>query len=222
VSEARLTENGAVEPSVSPASRNRARAVRVLLVTSSDEELRSFGLSLHRESISVTRERDLAAATDALRAGAFDAAIVSHPLPDADVIGSCASLRQLPGVPPLILLDDLDLHDQTIPASIVPARMLQKPLDAAKLGALVRELIDGGARDVQPAAIGTAPLGLASALLQLARDHETGVLEVCAGETRTRIFLRAGVPVSAEGGSLRETRRMLLRAARSPRPTTCA
>jgi tetratricopeptide (TPR) repeat protein len=186
--------------------------VRVLLVTASEEELRSFGVPLHRERIAVTRVRDLAGATEALQAGAFDVAIVSHPLPDTDVIGSCASLRQVPGAPPLILLDALDLFELTIPASIRPARMLRKPVDAAKLGALVHEVIAEPERDAQPPAIGTAPLGLAAALLQLARDRETGVLEVCAEAVRTRIFLRAGVPVSVEGGSLRETLgRMLLR-----------
>jgi len=184
----------------------------VLLVTASDEELRSFGLPLHREGIAVTRVRDLAGAAEALQAGAFDAAIVSHPLPDTDVIGSCACLRQVPGAPPLILLDALDLYEQTIPASIRPARMLRKPMDAAKLGALVREVVEEPELEAQPPAIGTAPLGLAAALLQLARDRETGVLEVSAEAIRTRISLRAGIPVSVEGGSLRETLgRMLLR-----------
>jgi tetratricopeptide (TPR) repeat protein len=186
--------------------------VRVLLVTASDEELRGFGVPLHRERIAVTRVRDLAGATEALQSDAFDVAVVSHPLPDSDVIGSCATLRQVPGAPPLILLDALDLYDLTIPASIRPARMLRKPVDAAKLGALVREVIEEPEADTQPPPIGTAPLGLAAALLQLARDRETGVLEVCAEAVRTRIFLRAGTPVSVEGGSLRETLgRMLLR-----------
>src|SRR4029453_1252785 len=85
-----------------PPSRKQRGALRVLLVTQNDEELRSFGPSLHRERISVTRVRDVADAVAALRAGAFDAAIVSHPLPDADVIASCASLRQVPGAPPLL------------------------------------------------------------------------------------------------------------------------
>ncbi len=186
--------------------------VRVLLVTPSDEELRGFGVPLHRERISVTRVRDLAGAVEALQNEAFDAAIVSHPLPDADVIGSCAALRQVPGAPPVILLDALDLHELTIPDSIRPARLLRKPVDIAKLGALVHEVIDEPAADPLQPATGTAPLALASALLQLAGDRETGVLEVCAGEVHTRVFLRAGAPVSAEGGSLRETLgRMLLR-----------
>ena len=196
----------------SPKARN---ALRVLLVTQSDEELRAFGLPLHREGIAVTRVRDAAAAVAALHEGAFDAAIVSHPLPDADVIGSCARLRQVPGAPPLILADSLDPNAQTFPASIRPARLVRKPLDAAKLAVWIRELVEepeeaeAEAPGVTP---GAAPLALASALLQLASARETGVLEVCADAVRTRIFLRDGAPVSAEGGSLRETLgRMLLR-----------
>jgi len=187
-------------------------ATRVLLVTQSDEELRAFGLPLHRERIAVTRVRDLAGATAALQAGAFDAAIVSHPLPDADVIGSCASLSQVPGAPPLVLLDSLDPNAHTFPATIRPARLLRKPIDPQKLGLLVREVIDAPEEDPAPSAPSTAPLALASALLQLSAARETGVLEISSGDVRTRIFLGAGAAVSAEGGSLRETLgRMLLR-----------
>jgi tetratricopeptide (TPR) repeat protein len=188
--------------------------LRVLLVTQSDEELRAFGLALHRDGIAVTRVRDAAAAEAALHEGAFDAAIVSHPLPDADVIGSCARLRQVPGAPPLILADSLDPNAQTFPNSIRPARLVRKPLDAAKLALWIRELVEEPEEEQEErtAAPGAGPLALASALLQLAWARETGVLEVSADTVRTRIFLRDGAPVSAEGGSLRETLgRMLLR-----------
>lgn len=192
-----------------PRSRN---PLRVLLVTPSDEEVRGFGLPLHREGIAVTRVRDAAAALAALHAGAFDAAIVSHPLPDADVIGSCASLSQVPGAPPLILADALDPNDQTFPAAIRPARLVKKPLDAAKLAGWIRELAEEAGLEPPGAAASGGPLALASALLQLARARETGVLEVSAGALHVRVFLREGAPVSAEGGSLRETLgRMLLR-----------
>jgi tetratricopeptide (TPR) repeat protein len=188
--------------------------LRVLLVTQSDEELRAFGLPLHRDGIAVTRVRDAAAAVAALHEGAFDAAVVSHPLPDADVIGSCARLRQVPGAPPLILADSLDPNAQTFPNSIRPARLVRKPLDAAKLALWIRELVEEPEEEQEEraAAPGAGPLALASALLQLAGARETGVLEVSADTVRTRIFLRDGAPVSAEGGSLRETLgRMLLR-----------
>jgi tetratricopeptide (TPR) repeat protein len=190
----------------------------VLLVTQSEEELRAFGLSLHRARMAVTRVRDVAGAAAALRgAGGFDAAIVSHPLADADVIGSCAALRQLPGAPPLILLDSLDPNAQTFPSAIRPARLLQKPVDVEKLGQLVREVVEEDGEEDAPAASPTpaahpGPLAFAAELLQLARARETGVLEVKTSTVRTRIFVQAGALVSAEGGSLRETLgRMLLR-----------
>jgi tetratricopeptide (TPR) repeat protein len=177
------------------------------LVTASDDELRTLGLPLHRDGLAVTRVRDAASAAEALHAGGFDAALVSHPLPDADVIGSCASLSQIPGAPPLLLIDALDPNEQTFPPAIRPARMLRKPVDAAKLAATLREMLE------EPeAAAATAPLELAAALLELSGARETGVLEVTSDALRTRIFLRAGGAVSAEGGSLRETLgRMLLR-----------
>jgi tetratricopeptide (TPR) repeat protein len=186
-------------------------------VTQSEEELRSFGLSLHRERIAVTRVRDLAGAVAALRgATGFDAAVVSHPLPDADVIASCASLRQVPGAPPLVLLDALDPNEQTFPGAIRPARLLRKPIDAAKLGELVREVVEGSeeeTHDAPPTPTPNAgPFAFAAVLLQLARERETGVLEVKTGSVRMRIFVQGGALVSAEGGSLRETLgRMLLR-----------
>jgi tetratricopeptide (TPR) repeat protein len=182
-------------------------------VTQSEEELRAFGLPLHREGIAVTRVRDLAAAVAALHEAAFDAAIVSHPLPDADVIASCARLRQVPGAPPLILADALDPNAITFPSAIRPARLAKKPLDAGKIASWIREIVDAPEEDEEAAAPrGSAPLGLGSALLQLSQARETGVLEVTSGTVHTRIFLHEGAPVSAEGGSLRETLgRMLLR-----------
>jgi len=181
----------------------------VLLVTASDEEVHALGVPLHRDGVAVTRVRDAAGAAEALHAGGYDAAVVSHPLPDADVIGSCAMLCAVPGAPPLLLLDALDPDEQTIPAAIRPARALRKPLDGASLAGTLRELMaeaDGGA----PPAAG--PLDLAGALLEIARARETGVLDVQSGTLRTRVFLREGAAVSAEGGTLRETLgRMLLR-----------
>jgi DNA-binding response OmpR family regulator/tetratricopeptide (TPR) repeat protein len=197
-----------------PPQRSRT-ALRVLLVTQSEDELRTFGLSLHRERFAVTRACDLAGAVAALRgAKGFDAALVSHPLPDADVIASCAALRQVPGAPPLILLDALDPNEQTFPAAIRPARLLRKPIDAAKLGELVREVVDGAdeREEAPPPAANAGPLAFAGELLQLSRTRETGVLEVRTGSIRMRVFVQAGAVVSAEGGSLRETLgRMLLR-----------
>jgi CheY-like chemotaxis protein len=197
-----------------PPSVKSNHALRVLLVTQSDEERRAFGMQLHREGIAVIHVRDAAAAVSALHEDGFDAAIVSQPLADADVIGSCARLRQVPGAPPLILLDALDPNAQTFPSAIRPARMLRKPIDVAKLGIWIRELAEEpeARAEAESEVPGAGPLALASALLQLAAARETGVLEVSAGDVRTRIFLQVGAPVSAEGGSLRETLgRMLLR-----------
>jgi DNA-binding response OmpR family regulator/tetratricopeptide (TPR) repeat protein len=196
-----------VGPAVPGGSRN---ILRVLLVTASDDELRTLGVPLHRDGIAVTRVRDAAGAAEALHAGGYDAALLSHPLPDADVIGSCALLSRIPGAPPLLLLDALDPNELTIPGTIRPARMLRKPVDAAKLAALLRKVV--AESEAAPGGPVATALDFAGALLELANARETGVLEVQSEALRTRIFLREGAVVSAEGGSLRETLgRMLLR-----------
>ncbi len=188
-------------------SRN---VLRVLLVTASDDELRTLGVPLHRDGVAVTRVRDAAGAAEALHAGAYDAVLLSHPLPDADVIGSCALLSRIPGAPPLVLLDALDPNELTIPGAVRPARMLRKPVDGPKLASLLREVVAESAAG--PATPAASALDFAGALLELANARETGVLEVSSEALRTRIFLRDGAVVSAEGGSLRETLgRMLLR-----------
>lgn len=167
--------------------------------------------ALRREGIEPAGAADVATAVAALDGSGFDVAIVSHPLPDADVIGSCARLADVPGAPPLVLLDALDPNAQTFPAAVRPARMLQKPVDPTKLAELVREV--AAEPDAAPATDPeTSPPALGAALLQLSAARETGVLEVSCDAVRTRIFLQAGSAVSAEGGSLRETLgRMLLR-----------
>jgi Domain of unknown function (DUF4388) len=196
-----------------PLSVESPHALRTLLVTQSEEETRSLGLALHRDQMQVTRVHDLAGALAALQAHGFDIVLLSHPLVDADVIASCAALRQVPGAPPVILLDSLDPNAQTFPTSIRPARLLRKPVDAVKIGALIREVVEADeAWGTAPMVAPTAPFALASTLLQLAAGRETGVLDVSTDEVRTRIFFQLGAPVSAEGGSLRETLgRMLLR-----------
>jgi tetratricopeptide (TPR) repeat protein len=179
-------------------------------VTASEEELRAFGLALHRDGVAVTRVASIVEAAEALHAEEFDAAVISHPLPDGDVIACCAALAGIPATPPTLLIDALDPWEQTIPATVRPARMMRKPVEPAKLACELREMIaDAGVPEAQPE---PATFELAAALIHLARDGETGVLEVDSDELHARIFLRGGAAVSAEGGSLRETLgRMLLR-----------
>jgi DNA-binding response OmpR family regulator len=140
----------------------------VLLVTASEEELRAFGLALHRDGVAVTRVDSIVAAAEALHAEDFDAAVISHPLPDGDVIACCAALAGIPATPPTLLLDALDPWEQTIPATIRPARMLQKPVEPAKLASQLREMVaevGASAAEAVP-----ATFELAAALVQLAKS----------------------------------------------------
>lgn len=169
--------------------------------------------ALQRDAATVTRVSSAREASEALHAAPFDLAFVSHPLPDADVIGSCATLAEVPGVPPIILADAIDQTaaiENTVPTEMRPKRVLLKPFDFAKLADLVRETLDRPEGDPPGPETGFAPL--VHHLSAIARDTATGTLEVRGDGLCTRVFFENGTAVSAEGGSLRETLgRMLLR-----------
>ena len=188
-------------------------ASRALLVTSNDEEAQNFRTALAVEGCGVARVRRVNAAVEALHAESFDVVILAHPLPDADVIGSCATLGQTVGAPPFVLVDDLDNRaeiERTVPSEMRPVLTLCRPVDAGKLASLLaRAITDQPA--LLPDEIETIPR-LSAALMEGAHSQECGVLEVRSEGVFTRIYFRDGSIVSAEGGSLRETLgRMLLR-----------
>jgi len=187
------------------------KPVRVLLVSARAEEVKSLGGPLARERIAVALAKTATAAVEALHKHAFDAVVLSHPLPDAEPIGSCAALCAVAGCPPILLVDALDRSNEVLgalPADARPARCIARPFDGAKLPELLRELIlDEGVPDAS-----VDRRGFANVLLDLALRNETGVLEVRGEGVATRVYVRRGAPISVEGGSLRETLgRMLVR-----------
>ena len=103
--------------------------------------------ALSAEGAESTRVGTVGDAADLLQKFGFDAVVLSHPLPDADVIGSCATLAQVPAAPPLVLLDVIDATsaiESTVPSEMRPKRILKKPIDAPKLariGAIMRNII---------------------------------------------------------------------------------
>ncbi len=186
---------------------------RVLLVTTSDAEATTVSACLNAEGAQSTRVSSVSDAADLLHDSAFDALLLSHPLPDADVIGSCATLAQIPGAPPILLLDVIDATEaleSTVPSEMRPKRILTKPIDAAKLAHLILELAvlaDDGLARLEPGFDRLAQL-----LVELNRSGKTGTLKVCADGIVTRVHFHNGLATGAEGGSLRETLgRMLLR-----------
>lgn len=185
------------------------RPPRVLLVTCRAEELKALGGPMARERISVSHANDALAGVAALNREAFDAVVLSLPLPDAEGIGACAALGAVAGCPPIALLDVVDRSREVLGALAAdarPARCLAKPVDGAKLVALVRELIADAAEPDSS----VDRSGLAAVMLDLAQRRETGALEVRSAEITTRIYFRAGIAVSVEGGGLRESLGRLL------------
>ena len=145
-----------------------------------------------------------------LRADAPDAVVLAAPLPGADWIGLAALVKDAPEPPALVVLDGAGAA-----ASLARALPAERGADAvlergAKIEALAEALQAAAER------AGAAPVddaaSLPELLVALRRRGESGVLEVRAEGVCTRIVLRQGAPVFAEGGALRETLgRMLLR-----------
>jgi tetratricopeptide (TPR) repeat protein len=190
--------------------------LRVLLVSARAEEVKTLGGPLARERIAVALAKTVTAACETLAKQGFDAVILSHPLPDAEAVGSCAALSAVAACPPLLVIDTIDRTREiagVLPADARPARCIARPVDGAKLPELLRELIEsepGGAPDAR-----IDRRGFANVLLDLAERADTGVLEARSELVTTRIYLRRGAPISVEGGSLRDTLgRLLVRTGR--------
>src|SRR5262249_21140084 len=121
------------------------------------------------------------------------------------------ALKEGPAPPALLVLDGTGQGAQLgriLPAERAPDAVLPKPVAAAKLViALVEALQWQDARAELPAGPSFPEL-----LVALRERGEPGVLEVRADGLCTRIALRGGAPVFADGGALRETLgRVLLR-----------
>lgn len=145
-----------------------------------------------------------------LRGDAPDAVLLAPPLPGADWIGLAALVKDAPEPPALVLLDGAG-----VAGSLARALPAERGADVVlERGAKIEALAEALRAAAQRA--GAAPpedaAGLPELLVALRRRGESGVLEVRADGVCTRIVLRQGAPVFAEGGALRETLgRLLLR-----------
>ncbi|HEY8122527.1 MAG TPA: DUF4388 domain-containing protein [Myxococcota bacterium] len=186
-----------------------ASPTRVLLVSARAEDVKTLGGPLARERIAVVLAKTVMGACDELHKQRFDALLLSHPLPDAEPVGACAAVSAVAGCPPILLIDTIDRSHEVLgalPSDARPARCIARPVDAAKLPHLIRELIEAEA----PPDASIDRRGFANVLVDLAERTDTGVLEVRAAAVITRVYVRRGVPVSVEGGSLRDTLGRLL------------
>jgi tetratricopeptide (TPR) repeat protein len=188
-----------------------ASPTRVLLVTARGDEVKTLGGPLARERVAVALAKTVTGACEALHKQPFDAVVVSHPLPDAEAVGSCAALSAVPGCPPILVIDTIDRTREVLgalPADARPARCIVRPVDGRKLAALVRELIEASPAGEPDASVDRR--GFANVLVDIAERAETGVLEVSADAVITLIYVRRGAPISVEGGSLRDSLGRLL------------
>ena len=126
------------------------------------------------------------------------------PLGDADWIAAVAALKEGSAPPVLIVIDGTGQAEQmalSLPADRAPDAVLARSAGAADVLLEIAERLDAAASPTFP-----------ELLVAMRARGESGVLEVRGGGVCTRILLRDGVPVFAEGGALRETLgRMLLR-----------
>jgi hypothetical protein len=135
-----------------------------------------------------------------------DVVLLATPLGDTDWIAAAAALKGGMAPPALLVLDgtgQASVLGRVLPADRAPDAVLPR-------SASIAELLFGIAEVIGTA--GAAGPCLPEILVALRARGDSGVLEVRGGGVCTRILMRDGSPVFAEGGALRETLgRMLLR-----------
>ncbi|MDX1650242.1 MAG: hypothetical protein R3263_10345, partial [Myxococcota bacterium] len=185
------------------------RPLRLLVLGSRDRDGTRVARALERAGAAVRAVATLEEATHALADAGHDAMLVCDPVGDADPVGCCAALRSVAGAPPLVLLDRTAQGHAAVrqlPREMRPALVVPWPDEPAKLLRRLHALREGAdAEASRPPGPGYAEL-----LAAVAVQRATGVLEVRADEVSTRLHLREGAVILAEGGSLRQTLGRLL------------
>lgn len=186
--------------------------MRVLLLEPDGAAADRLALGLGDQGASVEIFRNARSALGSLRARAVDAVVLAAPLLDADWIGVAALVKEGPEPPALIVLDGAGVAPslaRALPAERGADAVLERGAKAEAVAEALRAAVSR--LDAEPAAVPDGA-SLPELLIALRERGESGVLEVRADGVCTRITLRAGAPVFAEGGALRETLgRMLLR-----------
>jgi tetratricopeptide (TPR) repeat protein len=184
--------------------------LRVLLVGLEPSEASRWPAALRRHGAIAEATSSTGEALRLLRMAPPDAVVLAIPLADADWVGAAAATKEGPEPPILVLLDRADLAlglGGVLPADRLPDAVV---CDAKDVDKVIVALAEAMSRQVEPP---VPPEQCLPALLVALRDNgESGVLEIRAEGVCTRLILRGGSPVFAEGGALRETLgRMLLR-----------
>lgn len=182
------------------------RPPRALLIDANAAASAHAAAELRARGMRVETCTDAPGAVRAMNRHGADVVVLSTPLRDADWIATAAALKGGAAPPALVLLDGTGQASELgrlLPADRMPDAILPRSAGTAELLYWIAD------------SLGESGSGLpciAEILVALRARGDSGVLEVHGGGVCTRILLRDGVPVFAEGGALRETLgRMLLR-----------
>jgi DNA-binding NarL/FixJ family response regulator len=175
----------------------------VIVIAELSHDERTLAASLSARGLAVRVYASAIAGVNAVRADGADVVVVGLPLADADAMAVCASLKESP-YPPAVVLGDSSDQGQTLsdslPEACRPDTIVPRPLDAAKLAMAIHECLQGGSENER-----LPRVSLAEILVELKRRRSSEVLEIRAAGVCTAIYLRDGDPIFAEGGSLQET-----------------
>jgi len=194
-------------------TNQRTRDPRILLVGFKDRAAERAVEELRARGVSVDLASDAAEAIAAVRLCRVDLVCLHAPPADIDLVGLCAALKEGAAPPAVLLLDGVEqpaLALERLPEDLRPDAILKPPLDAARLLVAIEEMWGGTAPGPDHTPQSRGGPSLAELLVELKARRETGVIEVRADGVRTDIYLHAGDPVLAEGGTIRETLGRLL------------
>jgi len=180
--------------------------LRVLLVDDDAAAGARLAAELRARGFLVVTDTNAHGALRSMHEHGSDAVLLAIPLGDSDWIAAAAALKEGTAPPALLVLDGTGQGAElgrVLPAERAPDAILPRSASTAELLFWMAEVLG---------TLGDAGPCFPEILVALRARGDSGALEVHGGGVCTRILLREGVPVFAEGGALRETLgRMLLR-----------
>lgn len=189
--------------------RHLADSVQLVLIDADPAARARLSGWLTARGLQVRASDDVPPAIEALRRQGADAVVLATPLGNADWVAATAALTEGEFAPAVLVIDGTGQASELLrllPRDRAPGVVLPRSAPPAAVLVALGELLGGRSRAALPEP------SLAELLVGMQALGETGVLELRAEGIATRILLREGQPVFAEGGTLRETLgRLLLR-----------
>ena len=194
-----------VEDALSEAIQD-CRRLRALLVDTDAAASARVAAELRARGMLVVTCTDAPSALRSMHEDGADVVLLATPLGDTDWIAAAAALKGGMAPPALLVRDGTGQASElgrVLPADRAPDAVVARSAGAAELLYWMGEVLGP---------MGAAGPCFPEILVALRARGDSGVLEVRGGGVCTRVLMRDGAPVFAEGGALRETLgRMLLR-----------